>query len=519
MMMIHHRRADRWTADDVKTKILVSKQGATEADLNQVVVKNREICNAKQLKRLIVRDDRRIRDNAGPWTVLQHYIQDLLKPRGHVLYYQNPDLSADENSADRYYQLIVSDDYWLMNGRDFGQHYLCIDGNNELNMDRATVLTIAVETLSGHSTPLAFALSNGDDKAPVRITILAIRENLPCKRSDCSHPWRYEDLPKNKGFRRVRDCSSLQSWNPIAMIDQNIPIMQEITDVVHGVVLSWTFIMLKLAEKLRFWDVPKSQSGRIPYDSTNGKPMMINNLTEGIVRKVEDKLDGKMTPLAFLERLFGVKLHRDSLHADNSSSGNSDQSLLEFFNSQYMLQREQKEQSLPKGALRRLNIGRLYFLSCLVEPTEEPCCYYVRKFNDNSLTFTSPYDNKQIQLDANAVECLQPIIKRYVERRRINVQNETKQKLVSYFRARDDLLPSQLSSVIFQGTIEEAYLEIVRLYHINGDKMFDQLSQSDSCRDPFRNFKTKRRSSIKPGGPTKPYKRKKTIDNNKSNIL
>ncbi|RIA88190.1 hypothetical protein C1645_877563 [Glomus cerebriforme] len=75
---------DHWTADDVKNKILVSKQGATEADLHQEVVKNRDICNNKQLKRLIIRDDRRVKNNSGPWTVLQNYIQDLLKP-GNVL--------------------------------------------------------------------------------------------------------------------------------------------------------------------------------------------------------------------------------------------------------------------------------------------------------------------------------------------------------------------------------------------------------------------------------------------------
>ncbi|RGB31978.1 hypothetical protein C1646_763452 [Rhizophagus diaphanus] len=55
-------------------------------------------------------DDRRVRENSGPWTILQNYIQDLLKSRDHVLYYHTPDLSSPEDLPECYYQLIVSDD-------------------------------------------------------------------------------------------------------------------------------------------------------------------------------------------------------------------------------------------------------------------------------------------------------------------------------------------------------------------------------------------------------------------------
>ncbi|RIB28900.1 hypothetical protein C2G38_2156710 [Gigaspora rosea] len=627
--IIISRRADRWTADDVKTKILVSKKGATEADLNQDVVKNRDICNSKQLKRLIVRDDRRVKDNSGPWTVLQHYIQDVLKPRGHVLYYQNPNLSAEENSPDRYYQLIVSDDLWLINGRDFGQHFFCIDGNNDLNMDRATVLTMVVETKSGHLTPLAFALSNGDDKIPVRAAISAIKANLPCNNSDCSHSWHYKDLPNDKGFQRVRECSSINSWNPIAMIDQHLPIMREIENDVRGTILSWTHIMLKLAEKFKIWDVPKLlrypiamgfkivgrsrseeeadasmklfknfidalpigpeqksliknelennwmsdewrdkiiDSGRIFDDLIDEKPMTSNNLTEIISRKVEAQLDGKMTPLAFLERLFGVKLRRDSLHADDSPVEQADQSsLVALLNAQSIAQQDQSERALPADIQCHLNLGRLYFLYYLVEPAEETNYYYVKKINEASLTFTSPYDGKQIQLDANAMESLKPMINSFTNRQRVaerkgyyivniktgecsmcldfiwhgrfrsvckhchaariyaegqqlgdftQIIKETKQKLVEYFRSREDISQQQRNIVIFQGSIEEAYLEIVRLYSISGDKIFDPPGLKDYCRDPLRNFKSKRRNSVKPNGPSKPNKRVRTKEIN-----
>jgi len=70
---------------------------------------------------------------------------EVLKPKGYVLYYQQPDISAPEDTTDRYYQLTVSDEFWLRNGRDYGQFYIGIDGKYDLNIDRAPVLTIIVE--------------------------------------------------------------------------------------------------------------------------------------------------------------------------------------------------------------------------------------------------------------------------------------------------------------------------------------------------------------------------------------
>ncbi|PKY56525.1 hypothetical protein RhiirA4_476891 [Rhizophagus irregularis] len=92
-----------WINSPHQLKIKI--EGATEADLSQEVVKNRDM------------------------------IFDLLKPHDHVLYYHTPDLSSPEDSPERYYQLIVTDDLWLKN------YCFCIDENNELNiMEQATIL-------------------------------------------------------------------------------------------------------------------------------------------------------------------------------------------------------------------------------------------------------------------------------------------------------------------------------------------------------------------------------------------
>ncbi len=119
---------------------------------------------------------------------------------------------------------------------------------------------IFIFLLSYPSIPssLIIALSNGDDQVPIRCAVTAIRENIPCSREGCDHPWYYEDLPNERGFKRMRKCSEGYLWNPIAMIDQHLPIKEALDGIVLGTCLSWTFLMQKLAEKLKAWDVPRT---------------------------------------------------------------------------------------------------------------------------------------------------------------------------------------------------------------------------------------------------------------------
>ncbi|CAG8826410.1 305_t:CDS:2, partial [Gigaspora rosea] len=158
--------------------------------------------------------DRRLKDYAGPWTILHYLVEEILKPKGYVLYYQQPDLSKSENSAEHYYQLTVSDEFWLCNGRDFGQACFGVDGKYDLNIDRAPVLTMVVENSARHGTSLAF-----ENNWSIRLAINAVKQNND---PTCEHSWYYEDLPNNKGFRRIRNCIN-QVWNPYAMIDKHYP--------------------------------------------------------------------------------------------------------------------------------------------------------------------------------------------------------------------------------------------------------------------------------------------------------
>ncbi len=63
----------------------------------------------------LVHDDRRIKEDAGPWTVLHYLVNEILKSKGYVLYYQLPNLSFENTNSENFYQLTLSNQLWLKN--------------------------------------------------------------------------------------------------------------------------------------------------------------------------------------------------------------------------------------------------------------------------------------------------------------------------------------------------------------------------------------------------------------------
>jgi hypothetical protein len=43
----------------------------------------------------------------------EQMVNDILKPRGNVLYYQQTDLLSAETNSERFYQLTLSNQLWL----------------------------------------------------------------------------------------------------------------------------------------------------------------------------------------------------------------------------------------------------------------------------------------------------------------------------------------------------------------------------------------------------------------------
>jgi len=150
------RRADHRTTKGIKAKILAPFNGASEEVISKALSNQRQICDNNKLRHLIQRDDKKFKDNMGPWTQLHELIINELKPHGYILYYQIPDLNQPNDSFYRYYQLTFSDEFWLKNGRDYGQICIGVDGKYDLNIDRAPVLSIVTENEAGYGLPLAF---------------------------------------------------------------------------------------------------------------------------------------------------------------------------------------------------------------------------------------------------------------------------------------------------------------------------------------------------------------------------
>ncbi|CAG8591527.1 8570_t:CDS:2, partial [Cetraspora pellucida] len=64
-IIISHR-TDHQSAKTIKGKLLYSLNSANEEELNKALLNSREICDSKKLERFIIREDRRLKDNAGP---------------------------------------------------------------------------------------------------------------------------------------------------------------------------------------------------------------------------------------------------------------------------------------------------------------------------------------------------------------------------------------------------------------------------------------------------------------------
>jgi hypothetical protein len=176
--------------------------------------------------------------------------------------------------------------------------------------------------------------------------------------------------------------------------------------------------------------------------------------------------------------------------------------------------------------LRRLNHGRLYFLLGMVEKSDHPNYFYVKK---NADVIYSPYDNQQLDTKSTMMQYLDPLFKQMFENHNIqerdgyyitniitgeclncfdfiwngsfrdvckhchcarifvesfenydSVVNETKEKLVTYFKNKQRVLPPELKNyTIYQGDIETAFQEIVKEYNEKGkflifnDRLFE----------------------------------------------
>jgi len=86
------------------------------------------------------------------------------------------------------------------------------------------------------------------------MAVLAIK---PCNDDNCEHHWYYEDLPNEKGFRRIRPCSQNNVWNPYIMIDKHRPSKLGLEGLTCGTILCWFHMMQTLSNHLSEWKIPQ----------------------------------------------------------------------------------------------------------------------------------------------------------------------------------------------------------------------------------------------------------------------
>ncbi|PKK56108.1 hypothetical protein RhiirC2_800736 [Rhizophagus irregularis] len=64
-------------------------------------------------------------------------VNNILKSQGFILYYQIADINQLADSPDRYYQLTISDKFWLKNACDYGKICIGIDGKYDFTKNIA----------------------------------------------------------------------------------------------------------------------------------------------------------------------------------------------------------------------------------------------------------------------------------------------------------------------------------------------------------------------------------------------
>ncbi|CAG8678284.1 19442_t:CDS:2, partial [Gigaspora rosea] len=166
-LVIKSRRANKRTPKEIKSKLLALHNGASQHELQNLYIHELVTC--------------------------------VLKQKGVVLHYQQPDTNAPEDRLERYYQLTLSDNLWLQQACNFGFFLFWHDGKYDLNSDGAPILSLVVEDSAGYGTLIAFGISN--------------KEN--------SHTIRIAELSNGRGFARIRNCAPL--WRLFAMIDKHRP--------------------------------------------------------------------------------------------------------------------------------------------------------------------------------------------------------------------------------------------------------------------------------------------------------
>ncbi|RHZ69217.1 hypothetical protein Glove_286g4 [Diversispora epigaea] len=279
------------------------------------------------------------------------------------------------------------------------------------------------------------------------------------------------------------------------------------------------------------WRLQFIDAGHLP-DASNSNPMTTNNYTERMNRTIESRLSGKQTVVTFIERLYGLKLLRENLNERGTGQITYETGLVTLFNAQ-SIEQQNESPKITSEMNRRLNQGRLYFLLGLVEQSNDLNYYYIKKYHQSEIIID--YNEEPIELEKDNINYLKSMIEQLAKNCNVelrdryyitnivtgecplcldyiwngpfhdvckhcyaarifskaqvndsNVTEETKKNFVNYFKNKERIVPSNQKNIIYLGSIDEAYEEIICLFNIEGTKIFyPSTKQSNVCTDPF----------------------------------
>ncbi|CAB4415593.1 unnamed protein product [Rhizophagus irregularis] len=436
---------------------------------------------------------------------------------------------------------------------------------------------MVVENNAGCATPLAFGLSNKENNWTIRLAIQAIKQNIPCDHEGCNHEWYYQDLPSGNGFERIRE--NFTHWNipwsiryPLAIafkiigrsrsVKQCEGLAVEYAEFVNSLNLNDNIKQKIISDLYNNWICDEwilgfIDAGRLPQNSDDN-PMTTNNFTERMNRSIEINHSGIQTVVNFVERLYGLKLNRENI-TEFSGETNFEAGLSTFFNVQ-SIEQENQLAHISSDKLRRLNLGRLYFLMEYVKTSNNNNYFYVKKCNQQNI-LESSYDGKFVKMDEDIAGKLYPLYLKFAKhhynivpeqegyyltnissgeclicldyiwngsfrdvckhchaarfyKESLHAEDiyaytrEVKNQLVVYFKNKERIIPAEKKNkLIYEGDVDVAYNEILRLFELQGSRIFwpSTNKQSDLNKDPFRpELNDNKRKFSTTGAPPKP---------------
>ncbi|UZO08417.1 uncharacterized protein OCT59_028672 [Rhizophagus irregularis] len=241
----------------------------------------------------------------------------------------------------------------------------------------------------------------------------------------------------------------------------------------------------------------------LPLEKTK-KDKLIDDLSKNWMCTewtIEAVYSGKQTPLTFIERMYGINFQSETI-VSHEDLNKFESGLVTLFNTQMIEQQTKDDICCDK--LRRLNQGRLDFLLNMVKILSDQNTFLVKKKSDD--LFVSFYDDKPLYLDEEIVRKLNDMVnflmksllsENIILEQGFHICNVITGECTCWEYIWDSSLRDKCD-------MEDSYQEIIRLYNMQGNKIFYQLKRSSQeIKDPFRPAELSERTKSNLGAPPK----------------